>query len=135
MTDLSATQREVLTAALERKDRCLYPITASLKGGAVGNVARSLLKRDLVEEVPAGKNTVWRHGEDGQPLTLRATDLAASTLAPADAPKRRRRRAREGEQPAPTATVPAMRGSAQEALLALLRRPDGATIAELQEAT
>jgi hypothetical protein len=92
MTDLSATQREVLTTALARKDRCLYPITAKLKGGAVGNVARSLLKRGLVEEVPAGKSTVWRHGEDGKPLTLRAADLAASILAPTDAPKRPRGR-------------------------------------------
>jgi hypothetical protein len=136
MTNLSETQRLVLTTALARKDRCLYPITASLKGGAVGNVARSLLKRGLVEEVPAtGETIVWRHEEDGEPLTLRATELAATLLAPAEASKRRPRKAREPEQPAATVTTPTKRGSTQEALVSLLRRPEGATIADLQQVT
>jgi len=106
MTELSETQRTVLTAAIARKDRCLYPITAALKGGAVGNVARSLLTRGLVEEVPAGKNTVWRHGEAGKPLTLRATDLAASLLAPTETPQRRRRKSRESEETTQAAAAP-----------------------------
>jgi Protein of unknown function (DUF3489) len=135
MTDLSDTQRLVLTAAIARKDRCIYPITAKLTGGAVGNVARSLLKRGLVEEVPAGENTVWRHGDAGEPLTLRATKLSERLLAPVEKPQRRGRKAREVEEPAAAAARASKRGSAQQALLALLSRPEGATIAELQEAT
>jgi hypothetical protein len=137
MTDLSATQREVLEAALARKDRCLYPITAKLKGGAVGNVARSLLKRGLVEEVPAGKSTVWRHGEDGAALTLRATKLGGRVLAGEDAPKPTARRKAATEPTAADTAVTAAprRGSAQDALVGLLRRPEGATIADMQEAT
>jgi hypothetical protein len=139
MTDLSDSQRGVLTAALERKDRCLYPITAVLKGGAVGNVARSLLKRGLVEEVPAGTNTVWRHGEDGAALTLRATRLAAKVVQGKDSPAPRSTTRRERvtkPHTAPTAATSAgKRGSAQQSLLALLSRAEGATIAELQQAT
>ena len=139
MTNLSETQRVVLTTALERKDRCLYPITAKLTGGAVGNVARSLLKRDLVEEVPAGENTVWRHAEDGSPLTLRATKLANRVLAGEEAaPANGTTNPEPATEPttAPTAATTApKRGSAQQALVALLSRPQGATIAELQQAT
>jgi predicted transcriptional regulator with HTH domain len=137
MTDLTDTQRLVLAAALEREDRCIYPITAPIQGGAVATVARSLLKRGLVEEVPAAHGTkVWRNHDAGSPLTLRATELARSTLAPAHAPQRRRRMARNGENSAPAATTPpTKRGAAQAALLALLSRPEGATNAEIQEAT
>ena len=53
MTDLSDAQRSLLAPALAREDRCIFPVTARLKGGAMSNVARSLLKRGLVEEAPA----------------------------------------------------------------------------------
>ena len=75
MTDLTPAQTAVLAPALARPERCIYPTTAALKGGAVGNVAKSLLKRGLLEEVPASDNAVvWRVDGDGKPLTLRLSD-------------------------------------------------------------
>ncbi len=81
MAELSKTQRAVLMSASSRKDRCIYPLPGNLKGGAVAIVARSLLSRGLVQEVPAGCNFVWRHGENGEALTLCATRRAITTLA------------------------------------------------------
>lgn len=57
------------------------PITARLKGGAVGNVCKSLLSRSLIEEVPATDlNMVYCHYEERGPLTLRATSAACEAL-------------------------------------------------------
>ena len=134
---LSNAQLAVLTPALARPDRCIYPITASLKGGAVGNVAKSLLKRGLIEEVPAGDaHTVWRCGEDGQPLTLCATNAAALALAPGgDVEQLSDRADRAPEPDLATQVVVGKRGAATAAMLACLRRAEGATIADLQQAT
>ena len=40
---LTDTQAVVLSAACARDDGAVFPVTAKLKGGAVGNVCKSLL--------------------------------------------------------------------------------------------
>ena len=102
----------------------IFPVTANLKGGAVGNVCKSLLKRGLIEEIPAADpDTVWRHGDAGS-LTLRATPLAYSALGlgtEASAPDVQ-----------PNLTPPHQRnGTKQAQLIAMLRADGGATIDEI----
>ena len=46
MSRLSDSQLVVLTAACQREDRCVFPVTAKLKGNAAGNVLKSLLKKN-----------------------------------------------------------------------------------------
>jgi hypothetical protein len=78
---LSDAQAVILSAACAREDGMVFPVTANLKGGAVGNVCKSLLKHGLIEEVPAtDRDTVWRHDEARGPITLRTTPLAFATL-------------------------------------------------------
>ncbi len=129
MTDLTDTQTLILGAACARENGLIFPVTANLKGGAVGNICKSLLKRGLIEEIPAADpDTVWRHGETG-PLTLRATSLAFSTLGLGTA---------EAAAPAaqPDLTLPIRRnGTKQAQLIAMLRAPEGATIEEIVTAT
>ena len=48
MTKLSDTQAIILSAACARDDGLIFPITAKIKGGAVCNVCKSLLKRGLI---------------------------------------------------------------------------------------
>ena len=124
---LSDSQAVILSAACAREDGLVFPVTASLKGGAVGNVLKSLLKRGLIEETPASDhNTVWRHDEERGPVTLRATPLAYTGLGISDAP-----------EPAAAAAEPAAEptrrrsGTKQEALIAMLRAEGGATIDEI----
>ncbi|MDN2578735.1 DUF3489 domain-containing protein [Aquibium sp. ELW1220] len=87
-TPLSDTQTVILAAACARDERRVFPVTARIKGGAVGNVCKSLLRRGLVEEIAATDlYTVWRHDEELGPVTLRATERAFQVLGIADGPK------------------------------------------------
>jgi hypothetical protein len=127
---LSDAQAVILSTACAREDGAVFPVTASLKGGAVGNVCKSLLKQGLIEEIAATDlNTVWRHDEERGPITLRATPLAYSTLGITDE--------HDETPPAETPTAPVQRrkGTKQETLIAMLRAEGGATIDEIVEAT
>jgi hypothetical protein len=129
---LSDTQAVILSAACAREDGMVFPVTTSLKGGAVGNVCKSLLKHGLIEEVPAtDHNTVWRHDQERGPISLRATPLAYSTLGITED---------QEEQPSvlrDTAPEPTRRrsGTKQETVIAMLRAEGGATIDEIMAAT
>jgi hypothetical protein len=127
---LSDAQAVVLSTACAREDGAIFPVTASLKGGAVGNVCKSLLKQGLIEEIAAmDLNTVWRHDEERGPITLRATLLAYSTLGITD---------EQNEAPSaetPPAPVQRRKGTKQETLIEMLRAEGGATIDEIVEAT
>jgi hypothetical protein len=121
MTQLSDTQAVILSAACAREGGFLLPITAALKGGAVKMVLTSLIKKELAEEIPAEPGApVWREDEDGNQLTLRATRTAYEAL---------------GLQADTTETANTSRktreGTKQEALIAMLKRPEGAGIDEI----
>ena len=123
---LSDAQSIILSAACARGDGMVFPVTTSLKGGAVGNVCKSLLKHGLIEEIEATDlNTVWRHDEERGPITLRATPLACSVLGIGDAS--------EPTAPAAPASEPVLRrsGTKQAALIAMLRTEGGASIDEI----
>ena len=133
---LTDAQRSVLEPACAREDLCVFPVLAKLKGGAVGNVCKSLLKRGLIREVPAADAmAVWRHDQVSGALTLQATEagrLALNgepTTSPEQAPAPARAPALPAAQPDQT------KGSRQETLVRLLRRPEGATIDDMVEAT
>ncbi|WP_096700069.1 DUF3489 domain-containing protein [Magnetospirillum sp. 15-1] len=160
MTQLSDTQAVILSVACAREGGFLLPITAALKGGAVKMVLTSLIKKELAEEIPAEPGApVWREDEDGTPLTLRAapaayealgmgadtgadsgpeeepaTDMAAQPELPVTEAEAA---TGEAEEVAATDTQDTPRarktrqGSKQEALIAMLKRPEGASIAEI----
>jgi hypothetical protein len=151
MPQLSDSQLVVLTAACQRSDRSVFPVTAKLKGIAAGNVLKSLLKKQLIKEVRAKReDTVWREDEQHGRMTLVATPAAFAALgidladeateatpdvanAPnakaASAPKGRRRT----KSPEPTERRTRAR-TKQAKLIAMLQRAKGATIEELAEA-
>lgn len=127
---LSDAQAVILSTACAREDGWVFPVTASLKGGAVGNVCKSLLKQGLIEEIGATDlNAVWRHDEERGPTTLRATPLAYSTLGITD------EQAQTPQAEMPTAPVQRRKGTKQETLIEMLRAEGGATIDEIVEAT
>ena len=127
MIQLTDAQAVILSTACARDDGMVFPITANLKGGAVGNVCKSLLKLGLIEEITAtDRNTVWRHDEKRGSITLRATPLAFATLGIGDVPEPTAPTEPEGRE-----TVRRRSGTKQEALIAMLRAPEGATIDEI----
>lgn len=127
---LSNAQAIILSGACAREDGAIFPVTTDLKGGAVGNVCKSLLKHGLIEEISATDlNTVYRHDEQRGPVTLRATPLAYSTLGITDPTDTHDEGLSEPE--AIPQSVRRRSGTKQEALIAMLRAPDGATIEEI----
>jgi hypothetical protein len=150
MPQLSDSQLIVLTAACQREDRCVFPVTAKLKGNAAGNVLKSLLKKDLIKEVRAKRDDiVWRHDEERGRMTLVATKAAFAALGidPRDEAEDAEGDAAE-EAPASVEAKPNARPSSsktkepkvprkdskQARLIAMLRRAKGATINEVVEA-
>jgi hypothetical protein len=132
LIQLSNTQSIILSAACAREDGLIFPVTTSIKGGPVGNSLKSMLKRRLIEEIKASDpDTVWRHDEHLGPVTLKATPLAYSALGVGgDEPS-------VPEQPHGVSpqTNPPRKSTKQALLIHLLKRPEGATIAEIAEST
>ncbi|MBX6324332.1 MAG: DUF3489 domain-containing protein [Rhodospirillaceae bacterium] len=160
MSKLSDTQLVLLSKAAQREDRALA-IPTGLKGGALVKVVDPLLKRRLVEAVRCRPDMpVWRTAQDGTKKALIVTDegLRAIGIEPddevaADAPE-----AAKGAKPAKGgmkarahahgtdaeaaraaedggATSRRRReGTKQAQLVAMLRRPQGATIEEITRA-
>jgi hypothetical protein len=81
MAQLSDSQLVVLSAACQRPDQSVYPLTAKLPGGAAAKVLGSLLKKALIREVQAKReDAVWREDKKRGRLTLRATPAAFHAL-------------------------------------------------------
>jgi len=162
MPKLADTQLVILSTASQRGDGAALPLPKSLKlqGGAVNRVLKSLLKKGLLDEQPAGPaDAAWRESKDGQRLTLVLTDAGRAAIGvaadeqsqpppPSVAPRGSkrsagRRKAKESKGPvAPklkpnkTASSSAHRPGTKQALLVdLLRRKQGATITEVVKAT
>ena len=142
MSRLSDSQLVILSAACQRPDRCVFPVKSKLKGNAVGNVLKSLLKKDLIKEVrtKSRDDTVWRHDEQHGRMTLVATKAAFAALGidprdeaedaeaeAADAARQLNSRPNRIQRPkAPKSKEPNGRpreGSKQAQLIAMLRRP------------
>ena len=150
MSRLSDSQLVVLTAACQRDDRCVFPVTAKLKGNAAGNVLKSLLKKDLIKEVRAKRDdTVWRHDEQHGRMTLVATKAAFAALGidPRDEPPGAEAEAADEAlvevkaKPSTPAKKPKTKepkaprkDSKQAQLIAMLHRAKGATVEEIGEA-
>jgi hypothetical protein len=153
MAQLSDSQLVILSAACQRSDRCVFPVKSKLKGNAVGNVLKSLLKKDLIEEVrtTSRDDTVWRHDEQQGRMTLVATKAAFAALgidlrdsaedaeadvaaaAPASPQAKPNKRPKAPRTKKAKSAGP-REGSKQAQLIAMLRRAKGATIDEIAEA-
>jgi hypothetical protein len=147
MAKLSDSQLIVLSAACQRPDRSVYPLTAKLPGGAASKVLGSLLNKGLIKEVQAKReDTVWREDKKRGRLTLRVTPAAfealgidrheapAGTEADVDAASneagtgsRRARKTGKSKQK----TLSTRTDSKQAQLIEMLKRPEGASIEEI----
>jgi hypothetical protein len=141
VTKLSDTQLVVLSAACQRPDRSIYPLTTKLPGGAAAKVLGSLLNKSLIKEVQAKReDIVWREDKK-RCLTLRATSAAFKALgihedptdpeavSPAEG-KRVSGGSRKASMPKPEARG-TRADSKQAKLVEMLMRPEGASIEEI----
>jgi hypothetical protein len=126
-TELSDTQRQILKTACEGKGGYVLPAATTVKGGALKKVLGSMLARGLAQEVPASaKHEVWRTGEDGHPLTLKVTKAGHEAVGTK----------RKGKAAKPKNAAPKQRADTKQAqVIAMLKRPEGATVEEIIAAT
>ena len=144
MTTPSDTQSLILSRAATRPGSLALPLPEGLVGAAAKMVVGKMIARGWLEEVEANLRRgepMWHETGDGHGITLIATEagleaigiepVAASAVASA-------RRAKPKAEPAPdnTAKPVAIRaGTKQAQIIAMLQRPEGATVAEMVEAT
>ena len=157
MTRLSDTQSIILSAAAQRPDGNLLPLPSSLRGGAAAKVVGALLARGLAREdvtdlqtrADSALNTVWRNEDDGRDVLLRITpagltaigveptaDPAAAPVAGAPKKRGRPKKAAATSAHTPAAAPRKTRADTKQAqMIAMLRRKQGATIAQIVEAS
>jgi len=155
MPKLTDTQLLVLSAASQRDTLNLLPLPDHLKGGAIPKVLHVLLTGGLVAEVAAvDGEPVWRRTDDGLGTRLILTNagLAALGIEPVTPPDNAQQAGGDGDDAAPASAPEAdapvassgpdsarirkiREGTKQAMLIAMLRAPTGATIAEIVEAT
>lgn len=148
MTTPSDTQSLILSRAATRPGNLALPLPEGLVGAAAKMVVGKMIARGWLEEVEANlrrSEPMWRETGDGHGTTLIATEagLEAVGIEPVVASAVASvRKARSNPEPAQmpddtgTAKPVAIRaGTKQAQIIAMLQRPEGATVAEMVEAT
>ena len=132
MSKLTDSQLVLLAAAAARPTHAVLPppVTMTLNKAALTTVINSLIKKALIVETPASTGgAVWRE-LDGQRLSLVITPAGLDAIGIDTGDHQ------PPEQPAAADAPLARRGGGKvDAVFALLRRPEGASIADMNGVT
>ena len=146
MTKLTDTQTLILTRASARPGNLALPLSEGLRGAAAKMAIGRMIKLGFIEEVEANlrrNEPLWRETGDGYGTTLIATEagleaigiepVVVSAVASARKAKPKPGQAQTPDDVAkPVAIRP---GTKQAQIIAMLQRPEGATVAEIVAAT
>jgi hypothetical protein len=143
---LTDAQLVMMSAAAQRKDRCLSA-PATIKGAAFSKVRAKLVKLGLVREIEAKHGApIWRRDDAGQGYALKLTAAGLKAIAVVEgsqdtierneAPQPQAQNVAGPDEGCDPAWVPAPRhGSKLALVIEHLQRADGATIIDLTQAT
>ena len=153
MPKLTDTQTIILSRAATRPDNLAMPLPKGVHGAAAQKAVTAMITRGWLEEVEANLRRgepLWRETGDGHGTTLIATEagLAAIGIEPvvattmnnlrksklelASAPKDAAEALTDPATPKPIAI---RAGTKQAEIIALIQRPQGASISEIVEVT
>lgn len=151
MPKLTDTQLVILNAAAGRETHAVLPLPESLKvnKGTATSVLKAMVAKGLVEEISTTLGAeAWRQNDSGHRFGLTLTEIgiaalesgtaAAATKNKSKAPGKTKRPEKLplNKQSKPTAQTEGARPSGKLAsILALVSRPEGAGISELQKTT
>lgn len=148
MPKLTDTQFIILSRAATRPHNLAMPLPEGLAGAAAKMAVAKMVERGWLEEVEAFSSRgepMWRETGDGHGTTLIATEAGLEAIgiepvvASAVACARKTKPRSQAEQtPGDTGTakpVAIRAGTKQAQIIAMLQRPEGATVAEMVEAS
>ncbi len=153
MTKLTETQTIILSAGAQRPENIALPLPKGLAGAAAKMAVSKMIEHGWLQEVDANlrrNEPLWRETGDGHGTTLVVTEagllaigiepVVAGTMTnlrkaklelvtpPKDAPEASR-------SPVTPKPIAIRAGTKQAEIIALIQRPEGASIAEIVEAT
>ena len=146
MPKLTDTQSIVLSRAATRPGNLAMPLPDGLHGAAAKKSVAAMIAHGWLQEVEADlrrKDPLWRETGDGHGTTLVATEagLEAIGIEPVVASTvPNPRKTKPDPAPTPQSTdapkpVAVRAGTKQAQIIALLQRPEGASIGEIVEVT
>ena len=139
MIKLTETQTIILSAGAQRPGNIALPLPKGLAGAAAKMAVTKMIERGWLQEVDAKlrrNEPLWRETGDGHGTTLVVTD--AGLLAIGIEPLVVKAVVAIREHAAKTLPMrpPTQRaGTKQAQIIAMLQRPEGATVAQMVEAT
>ncbi|WP_417724872.1 DUF3489 domain-containing protein [Salipiger sp.] len=146
MTTPSDTQSLILSRAATRPGNLALPLPEGLVGAAAKMVVGKMIARGWLEEVEANlrrSEPMWRETGDGHGTTLIVTEAGLEAIgiepvvasAVASARKAKPKPVQMPDDTDAAKPVAIRAGTKQAQIIAMLQRPDGATVAEMVEAT
>jgi hypothetical protein len=139
MTKLTETQIVILSAGAQRPENIALPLPKGLAGAAAKMAVTKMIERGWLQEVDANLRRgepLWRETGDGHGTTLVVTDAGLLAIGIEPVVVKTVVAIREHGAKAATPKLPTQRaGTKQAQIIAMLQRPQGATIAEIVAAT
>jgi len=139
MTKLTETQTIILSAGAQRPDHIALPLPKGLAGAAAKMAVTKMIAHGWLQEVDANlrrNELLWRETGDGHGTTLVVTDAGLLAIGIEPVVVKIVVAIREHAAKAAAPKPPTQRaGTKQAQIIALLQRPEGASIAEIVAAT
>ena len=139
MTKLTETQTIILSAGAQRPDNIALPLPKGLAGAAAKMAVTKMMEHGWLQEVDANLRKgepLWRETGDGHGTTLVVTDAGLLAIGIEPVVVKTVIAMREHAAKAATPKPPTQRtGTKQAQIIAMLQRPEGASVAEMVEAT
>jgi len=139
MIKLTETQTIILSAGAQRPENIALPLPKGLAGAAAKMAVTKMIEHGWLQEVDANLRRgepLWRETGDGHGTTLVVTDAGLLAIGIEPVVVKTVVAIRDHAAKAAASKPPTQRaGTKQAQIIALLERPEGATIAEIVAAT